>query len=169
MEKPKDYHISSLREKSSIYSTVNLFLQHYFHQTLSEIWVLPWLHVSTWLILFSGLLFPFQFSLLGPQQSFHHSNANQVCLLIYTFTKYILESSFTENFWVRNGEKREIISLFTLGSILGNHYLIMESNWNPNESQVAELLCSILRVNSLFLFGLSKLKFGLKFWNRSQK
>ena len=98
MEKPKDYHISSFREKSSKYSTVNLFLQHYFHQTLSEIWVLPWLHVSTWLILFSGLLSPFQFSLLGPQQSFHHSNANQVCLSVYTFTKYILESSFTENF-----------------------------------------------------------------------
>ena len=98
MEKPKDYHISSFREKSSKYSTVNLFLQHYFHQTLSKIWVLPWLHVSTWLILFSGLLSPFQFSLLGPQQSFHHSNANQVCLSVYTFTKYILESSFTQDF-----------------------------------------------------------------------
>ena len=111
MEKPKDYHISSFREKSSKYSTVNLFLQHYFHQTLSKIWVLPWLHVSTWLILFSGLLSPFQFSLLGPQQSFHHSNANQVCLSVYTFTKYILESSFTQDF-------------FILGSILGNHYRI---------------------------------------------
>ena len=98
MEKPKDCHISSFREKSSKYSTVNLFLQHYFHQTLSKIWVLPWLHVSTWLILFSGLLSPFQFSLLGPQQSFHHSNANQVCLSVYTFTKYILESFFTQDF-----------------------------------------------------------------------
>ena len=94
----KDYHILSFREKSSKYSTVNLFLQHYFHQTLSKIWFLPWFHVSTWLILFSGLLSPFQFSLLGPQQSFHHSNANQVCLSVYTFTKYILEPSFTEDF-----------------------------------------------------------------------
>ena len=152
MERPKDYHISSFREKSSKYSTVNLFLQHYFHQTLSKIWFLPWFHVSTWLILFSGLLSPFQFSLLGPQQSFHHSNANQVCLSVYTFTKYILESSFTEDF-----------SLSILGLILGNHYRI------KLKSQVAELLCSILTVNFLFLLGVRKLKFGLKFWNRCQK
>ena len=156
MERPKDYHISSFREKSSKYSTVNLFLQHYFHQTLSKIWVLPWIHVSTWLILFSGLLSPFQFSLLGPQQSFHHSNANQVCLSVYTFTKYILEPSFTEDF-----------SLFLYWAQFKG--ITIESNGNPNESQVAELLCSILTVNSLFLFGLRKLKFGLKFRNRSQK